>query len=459
MAVTSIWPIKYRTDQVIYYVENPEKTVEEYYSEAAAMHSIGDVLDYAADDMKTERREYVTCLNCEEETAIESFLHTKQIWDKTGGRLCYHAYQSFKHDEVSAATAHEIGVELAKRLWGDRFEVVIATHCNTGHYHSHFVINSVSFMDGLKFYNSPADYRRFREESDQICKEYGLSVIESNKKNRKPYNEWQAEKNGKPTLRGMICADIDKAVAASLTQQDFFRVMRSMGYMIVLNGESGAPLKYPKLKPRGAKGFFRFHKLGEGYDLEHILDRVYDNARRHPLPENPPRRSSGHYQMRGNLQPKITGLRALYFRYCYELHIIKRHPEKLRVPFSMREDMLKLERYSKQAAMLGREQITTMEELAALRSRNVAELSEYSQYREELRNKLRRQDDPEIRSKIKAISAEMKRLRQEITFCDDIAARSEAVAQELHELNIMEREEQNHEQFRRCGRTGRADRT
>ena len=96
-----------------------------------------------------------------------------------GGRVCFHGYQSFQADEVTAEIAHQIGVKLAQELWGDRFEVVVATHCNTGHYHNHFVLNSVSFADGLKFDNTPADYARMREVSDRLCREYAISVIEN----------------------------------------------------------------------------------------------------------------------------------------------------------------------------------------------------------------------------------------------------------------------------------------
>ena len=174
MAVTSIWPIKGRVDQVITYAQNPEKTMG---GGRVALHTIDGVLEYAADEMKTEQRSFVTCLNCREGTAADDFLSTKRLWKKTGGRVCYHGYQSFKTDEVTADTAHEIGVKLVQELWGDRFEVMVATHCNTGHYHNHFVINSVSFMDGHKFYNSPADYAKMREVSDRLCREYSLSVV------------------------------------------------------------------------------------------------------------------------------------------------------------------------------------------------------------------------------------------------------------------------------------------
>ena len=179
MAVTAIWPIKGRVDKVINYARNPEKTTEAGLPELASLHTVNDLVEYAADEMKTERRSYVSCLNCREDTAAAQFMETKRLWGKLDGRVCYHGYQSFQADEVNVETAHEIGVKLAEELWGDRFEVVVATHCNTDHYHNHFVINSVSFMDGYKFYNSPANYARMREVSDRLCREYAISVIQA----------------------------------------------------------------------------------------------------------------------------------------------------------------------------------------------------------------------------------------------------------------------------------------
>ena len=134
MAVTSIWPISSRITAVIKYACNPAKTVERVREETAQLHRISNVVQYTANDMKTERREYVTGINCNETHAADNFMATKNHWKKTGGRLCFHGYQSFAKGETTAATAHAIGVELAKRLWGDRFEVLVATHCNTGAY-------------------------------------------------------------------------------------------------------------------------------------------------------------------------------------------------------------------------------------------------------------------------------------------------------------------------------------
>ena len=117
MAVTSIWPIKGRVDKVINYTRNPEKTHDK--EKLSELHEIEGVVEYAADEMKTEKRAYVTCLNLHsEETAAQEFMETKRLMHNEGGRSCYHGYQSFKADEVDADTAHSIGVALAREHRG-----------------------------------------------------------------------------------------------------------------------------------------------------------------------------------------------------------------------------------------------------------------------------------------------------------------------------------------------------
>lgn len=468
MAVTSIWPIKGRVDRVINYARNPEKTTEASYEELASLHAIDNVVEYAADDMKTERRSYVSCINLRsEQTAAQEFMDTKRNWKNLGGRTCYHGYQSFKAREVTAETAHEIGVKLAQELWGDRFEVVVATHCNTGHYHNHFVINSVSCVDGYKFYNSPADYARMREVSDRLCREYAISVIENPGGRAKHYAEWQAEQNGKPTHRGTIRADIDRAILASTTERDFLRVMGEMGYQLKIRGKGGKPLKYPALKPPDAGGYFRFHKLGKGYSLDEIKERILHNLQKQvPFPEvvhRPPRR----YRMRGNPRKKITGLRALYFRYCYELHIIVKRPASVkRVSFLLREDIAKLDRLDAETRFLGKQHISTIGELTAHRETASAEIDALTAQRQELRKKLRRlnrQGDAiavdEVKQTISALSSRIRAARKEVVLCDGIAQRSGQVKENLERLVEQKETERKeltqHELFRRRGGAGR----
>ena len=184
MAVTSVWAVNTKVGSALDYIMNPEKTKEkpELSSEAiAARQAVGDVIDYSVNPEKTEQMMYVTGINCTPDTALEEFMNTKRYWGKTGGRLAYHGYQAFLEGEgsITAEQAHEIGVKLATELWGDRFEVVVATHLNTGHYHNHFVINSVSFMDGYKYVRFNSDYNQMRAISDRLCKEYNLNIVKN----------------------------------------------------------------------------------------------------------------------------------------------------------------------------------------------------------------------------------------------------------------------------------------
>lgn len=469
MAVTSIWPVKSRVDHVIEYARNPHKTTEASRELNAALHQIDGVLEYAANDMKTEMREYVTGVNCSEEYAAQQFGDTKLHFGKTDGRLCYHGYQSFKEGEVDAATAHSIGVELAKRLWGDRFEVLVATHCNTGHYHNHFVINSVSCADGLKFYNSHEDYRRMREESDRLCKEHRLSVITEPKGHGKNYSHWQAEQNGKPTLPGMVRSDIDRAVLANTTSKGFWKYLRDMGYELHLYKKNGQLRDEPSVRAPGAKKNTRFSTLGKGYSPEEITQRILQNIRKQvPFPEAE-QRSNKRYRYRGKLEkaPKITGLRALYIRYCYELHIIVKRPTSAsRVSFLLREDVIKLDRLAAEARFLGKTGISAIGELIAYREKKQSRITELTAKRKELRNSLKRayrQGDGKavesIKTQVVEISAELKELRKEVVYCDGIEARS---GQMKTNLELLRKEKENDRKeksddgnIRRNSRSGR----
>lgn len=465
MAVTSIWPVKSRLDHVINYARNPEKTRERSLVAQASLHAIDNVIEYAADTIKTEERAYVSCLNCREDNAAVQMMETKRYWGKNDGRLCFHGYQSFAAGEVTAETAHAIGVKLAEELWGERFEVVIATHCNTGHYHNHFVINSVSWADGYKFNNSKSDYAEMRKISDRLCREHAISVIDVPNGKGKHYAQWSAEKNGKPTYRSMIRADIDRAIRASTTERDFIRIMQKMGYELKTRGKSGEPLKYPAIKPPDAKGYFRFHKLGEEYSLDAIKDRILGNiSKQYPFPaakHHAPRK----YRVRGNVRRSVTGLQALYFRYCYELHILVKHPTSVkRVSFLLKEDITKLDRLDAQTRLLARNHICTGEDLSAYQSNAEAAVQALVEKRHELRNELkcvkrRNGVDDAVKAQIKDLTAEIRAKRKEVVLCSEIAERSEQVREKLERLNeqkkLERKERDEHELFGRRGRTGR----
>ncbi len=469
MAVTSIWPITGNPDGVIEYAINPEKTSEASLEETAALHAIDNVVEYTADDLKTEKRMYVSGVNCQIPYAKEQFMETKCRFGKLDGRTCYHGYQSFRAGEVDADTAHRIGVALAKELWGDQFEVVVATHLNTDHYHNHFVINSVSRVDGRKFSNRKPDYARMREVSDRLCKEHHLSVIKNPGGKGKSYAEWSAEKNGKPTYRGMVKADIDRAILASTTMRDFYRVMEQMGYTFKLRKKNGQPLAHPVAIPPGGGNGVRMDGLGEEYTLDGIAQRILRNMRKRiPFPEAENRRL-GRYRYRGTFKKhkKATGLRALYFYYCYRLKIIVKHPASTKKVLGvLREDIIQLDKRIEETRFLGKYKIETADELTGRKQYAENQIQVLTDQRKELYNALKRikrkggaEEISATKDKISALSAELKQLRREVKLCESIAERSGLVKEGLEaiiEQDISERKEKTqHEHSRRRSGTDR----
>lgn len=164
MAVTKIWAITDSVSRVLSYAANPDKTI---YSD------IYKALHYAGDEQKTvvgeEKAMYVTGVNCSAETAFAEMNAVQERFDKTTGNVAYHAYQSFKTGEVTPRLAHKLGIELAKRMWGDEYQVLVATHFNTGTYHNHLVINSVNMWNGKKFNCNKGTYWKLRNISDELC--------------------------------------------------------------------------------------------------------------------------------------------------------------------------------------------------------------------------------------------------------------------------------------------------
>ena len=113
------------------------------------------LMDYAENPDKTEQRYLISGVNCLPELAYERMMETKRRYGKYSGIVAYHGYMSFKPGEVTPEQCHALGVELAKRLWGDKYEVLVASHRDHEHLHNHFILNSVSFKDGEKFHCPP----------------------------------------------------------------------------------------------------------------------------------------------------------------------------------------------------------------------------------------------------------------------------------------------------------------
>ena len=165
IAVVKIWKVVTHLDQVVDYAEDHNKT------DLSNFKDLNDLMDYAMNGDKTEESLYISGINCDPNNATKEMIMIKDKYLKKDGILAWHAYQSFKEGEVTPDEAHKIGLELANEMWGDRFQVVVTTHLNTKHYHNHFVLNSVSFLDGKKYNADRNSYAEFRRLNDLICME------------------------------------------------------------------------------------------------------------------------------------------------------------------------------------------------------------------------------------------------------------------------------------------------
>lgn len=448
MAVTSIWRVNGTLTGVVNYVQDAEKTSNPNY------HSLSDVIGYAVAQRKTNQTDdefceilhsFVTGINCSPSIAKEEMQAVKKRFKKEDGTIAYHGYQSFAPGEATPELAHEIGIKLAERLWDDRYQVLVATHLDKEHHlHSHFIVNTVSFVDGIKYHRTAKDYHEMQMTSDDLCREYGLSVIKEPQGKGKQYSEWQADRDGKPTLRSMIRADIDRAILASTTDRGFVKVMKELGYEFKTYTKYGEPLKYPSIKPTDAKSFFRLYKLGKGYSLEEIGERILENQYKcYPFTET---RYTKKYRYEGNNKNhrKLTGLRALYFRYCYELRIIRKHPfSKKRMSFLLREDLVKLDKFNEEIRFLGKNGIETMDDLIKCKEEKANEMELMKQERKQ---------NPNCSEEIKK---KLTQLRKDIRICGRIAERSISIQEKRKE--IKEKELSENESLGRCGRTSRAD--
>ena len=478
MATTSIWRVNGWLGKVVIYVENPDKTANpKFYTDENMTEQDGqelsDVIRYTVNSEKTQQTDnedcsvvhsFVSGINCSPSTARDEMLAVKKRFGKENGTVAYHGYQSFAPGEATPEMAHEIGMKLAARLWGGRYQVIVATHLDKeNHLHNHFVLNTVSFVDGIKYHRTKKDYHDMQKESDDLCREYGLSVIENPQYGKsKHYGEWRAEQEQRPTWRGLIRADIDEAIRQSMTERQFFDNLRKKGYEVKIG-------KDISVRPPGKERFVRLMRnFGEDYSIEQIRRRILLQTRAEKRPSEPPRKVI-QVRLFGSLENthKITGFRALYFHYCYLLGIFPKNKPKQnrRLHFLLREDLRKLDAITAETRLLAGHRIDTAEQLFSYRDEAKNKISVLTDERKEL-YKLQRtaavkadsEKSTEIKDRISVLSKELAALRKEVSLCDGIAERSGVIKEKIksvREDEIKGKENRDYEHIRRRSRTDR----
>lgn len=190
-------------------------------------------LRYTENDDKTDKQMFVAGINCSKQNAYAEMVSVQRRFGMKGKVVAYHGIQSFKPGEVTPEEAFSIGKETARHMWGDKYQVLVTVHLNTQSTHCHFILNPCSFKNGQKFKNKIGDHLELRKVSDEVCREYGKSVLEnSNFYSKGKKKEYWVQRNGQMTHRDMIKEDVEYALQFCDCADDVYRYLKSIGYTI-----------------------------------------------------------------------------------------------------------------------------------------------------------------------------------------------------------------------------------
>ena len=419
MATTSLWKVDKRLDHVIDYATDAEKTKNE--NEGGNFDSIEKLLTYATNPVKTEKLFYTTGINCKVDNAVKEMQFIKKLYGKEKGIIAFHGYQSFKEGEVTPEIAHEIGVRLAEEMWGDRFQVVVSTHLNTDNIHNHFVINSVSFKDGYKYYSNLTNTALLRKTSDEICEEYGLSVLEEKIcKSGINFENFYKKSMKESEYYKFTKEDIDYAIEHSWTYQEFIKKLKDMGYEVYFRANKISIRRYPyKRNIRIERAF------GEEYSVENIKNKIYS---RYPSREEviKPKTYDKRLFYKGSIKKlrKPKGIIALYYYYCYLLKVYPKKNLNYKLTPEMREAVKKMDKYSEQIRFMCKYKLETINNIDNLKEQKKEELQKILNTRNRLyykRQKLDNESEKDVVTKdIISVTSVVEKVRKEIRLCDEV---------------------------------------
>lgn len=251
MAITKIHPIKSTLNLAIAYITNEEKTDEKIL---------------------------ISTNNCFTSTAHTQFLKTREDNNVKGTVLARHLIQSFLPGEATPEMAHKVGMELCKKILKDQYEFVLTTHIDKGHIHNHIIFNNVNMITGKCYQSNKRSYHKIRYQSDKLCKENKLSVIDEfyetykkkYKTNGKSWYENEQFKKG-TSWKSRLQFDIDRTIKQSKDWDEFLKKMAAIDYEIKYG-------KHIAFKHKDKERFTRAKTIGDDYTEDKLKERITKNA-------------------------------------------------------------------------------------------------------------------------------------------------------------------------------------
>ncbi len=409
MATTKIWKFKSRLNRLIDYTMNGEKT---------------------------KNKLFVSGINCMPDTAFLEMINVKKQFFKTGGIECFHGYQSFVEGEVTPEQAHEIGVKLAEELWGDKFQVIVSTHINTDNIHNHFVLNSVSFLDGKRFCNTKKDYALMRKTSDKLCNEYGLSILKQEEK----YDKYATSSLYKELMKDSI----DYAIATSKNYNEFIKILEDLDYIVTNKNNTLTIRREPyKRNTRIERQF------GKHYLKENIYKRILETQTRFSYSPEPYlliNRTRENYE---KLNPEKGSLAWLFLHYMKLLHPSTENALKsnsTRMTPALLHAIKEMNEFSERVRFLCKYDLESDVDVMEFKKLTYQKLAPLKSERENLWRKHKRakteNEKKVIEEKIIDLSKQISPVDEEMGICNNILKRVEKIKKfEIHQK--LEQEKQN----------------
>lgn len=317
-------------------------------------------LAYIANKSKTDDLLYVTGLNCSSVPTI-AYQEMKTVFEEYSSHKfneaisknektpikAIHYVQSFRPtDNISPEQAHAIAKEWSEAAFGSDRQILVSTHLDKGHIHSHIIINTYDF-NGVKFNDNQTTLSAVRSLSDTLCINYGIQPIKTNKKSHSmKYNEWEHKKNG-TSWKQHIRNAIDKLIMNVSSIDELFSELEKSGFTI----KQG---KYLSIRADGQERFVRSKTLGDEYTVENISERIRIAVAESGISNRPKR--------------DINELNSVYYDRIYEVSELARQNKKVskkynrKLPYSIQNDFT-VYTLAAQLSVINREHISSIGEL------------------------------------------------------------------------------------------------
>ncbi|MBO5259031.1 MAG: relaxase/mobilization nuclease domain-containing protein [Agathobacter sp.] len=325
-----------------------------------------NAIHYILDEEKTKEIWIGGNAGVECQEVFENFMETKRFWNKEEGRQGYHFVISFSPGEVDENKCFEVAEEFCSRYLGDRYDYVFAVHNDKDHIHAHVIFNSVSRIDGLKYYYADGDWEKeIQPITDQICKEHGLSPLQFEEERiGVSYASWAAEKKGKINWSHIIRADVDLAIERAASMEEFTEIMNRLGYTLRFGYSQKREENYITFSFQKEDGTIcrrRSYNLAPGYSVEEIarkirmknLDPVYQPGNEEVEPFH--RKLEKQFSEKaGSILKQSAVLKATKtYKRLYQAVSYYKLPNPYAVPaYQVRRDMLRLDRLIEECSYL-----------------------------------------------------------------------------------------------------------